>query len=75
MTKNLDFPVGTKLRWSGSLPDGSTYTYTVRVVRDVPEQAAVWIQFPERVRTIPFAPNGGKRFGLYRVADLLKASC
>lgn len=68
------FPVGTKLRWSTTHSNGAVVTFSVVVVRDEPAKEAVWIKFPERARNLPFPPNNGKRFGLYRVADLEKWS-
>lgn len=69
------FPVGTKLRWSTTHSNGAVVTFSVVVVRDEPAKEAVWIKFPERARSLPFPPNNGKRFGLYRVADLEKWYC
>ena len=69
---NAKFNVGSKLRWNTTNSDGSMISFSVRVVRAEPAKEAVWIEFPERARNLPFPPNHGKRFALFRVADLEK---
>ena len=46
-------------------------TFIARVVKLQDEKA--WVEMPARVRGIPFAPLGGKRYGLYKVKDLVLA--
>ena len=63
---------GTKVRFTGTSSDRSTYTYTARVVKDN-GNGTVWVEIPKRVRQLPFLPLDGKRYGLFRVADIAGA--
>ena len=63
--------VGTRVKFSHSLSNGGMLTFIARVVKLQDEKA--WVEMPARVRGIPFAPLGGKRYGLYKVKDLVLA--
>ncbi len=64
---------GDRVRFSTTMSNGSTVTYTAKVVR-VDNDGTCWVEFPSRVRTMPFAPLGGKRYGQFRISDLVKES-
>ena len=64
--------VGRKARFSTSHSDGSVITFSARIVKDNNDGTA-WVEMPKRVRELPFPPLGGKRYGRYRIADLVYA--
>jgi len=72
MVANNNITIGTRVRFSHPLSNGGTLTFTAKVVKLDGEWA--WVEMPERVRTIPFPPLGGKRYGKYRATDLVIAS-
>lgn len=61
--------LGTLVRMSTTHSDGSTITFKARVARDN-GNGTVWVEFSKRVRSLPFPPCGGKRYGLFRIADI-----
>jgi hypothetical protein len=64
--------LGTRVRFSHPTSNGGTVTFTARVVKQA-GNGRVWVEMPARVRRMPFPPLGGKRYGLYNVADLVVA--
>jgi hypothetical protein len=65
-----DIAVGTRVRFSHPTSNGGTVTF-MAVVRRL-EGDSAWVEMPARVRRMPFAPLGGKRYGKYKVADLVE---
>lgn len=61
--------VGTKVRFQHPTSNGGVVTFTARVVKV--EDRGVWVEMPECVRRMPFAPLGGKRYGLYSAEKLV----
>lgn len=61
--------IGTKVRFRLSTSDGGYVTFSARVVKFQGDDH-VWIEMPPRVRSLPFPPLGGKRYGLYAIATL-----
>lgn len=63
--------VGTKVRFTHPTSNGGTVRFTAKVVRLDGEYA--WVEMPARVRSMPFPPLGGKRYGKYRTSQLVEA--
>lgn len=61
--------VGTVVRFTHPTSNGGTVTFSARVVKMQGDHA--WVEMPQRVRTMPFPPIGGKRYGLYPVSSLV----
>ena len=64
-----DIKVGSKIRFSTTLPDGGIASFSVRVVKLMGDGTA-WVEFPKRALALPFPPNDGKRFALHNVSFL-----
>jgi len=69
MAKTLT--VGTKVLFTHPTSNGGTVRFSARVVKL--QGDSVWVEMPERVRAMPFPPIGGKRYGLYKLSDLVVA--
>jgi hypothetical protein len=63
--------VGARVRFTHPTSAGGTVRFSARVVRIDGDYA--WVEMPERIRRIPFPPIGGKRYGKYRITDLVLA--
>lgn len=63
--------VGSVVRFSHPLSSGGLLNFNAKVVKL--EGTYAWVEMPERVRSIPFAPLGGKRYGKYAIAALKAA--
>ena len=61
--------VGKRVLFSTTHSDGSIVRFSAPIVKDNGD-GTVYVQMPERVRSLPFPPLGGKKYGLFRVSDL-----
>lgn len=68
-TNTTTIAVGALIQMSTTHSDGSVIRYKARVVRDN-GNGTLWVEIPKRVRSLPFPPLDGKRYGLFRVADI-----
>jgi hypothetical protein len=64
--------IGKKFRMETTCSDGSIVRYKVTTVKAGDQPETVWVEFPKRALSIPFPPNNGKRYGLFRVSDLVE---
>jgi len=69
---NTTLVVGDRVRFTQSLSNGGTATWTAVVVR-LKANGLASVRHPARVRTIPFSPVPAPALYLYRVSDLLPA--
>ncbi len=58
-----------RVRFEITSSDGSVIRFTARVVRD--EGETLWVEMPARIRSLPFPPLDGKRFGKFRRSDVV----
>ena len=65
MTSTL---IGRKARFHCDQATGERVTYSARIVKV--DGANAWVEIPERVRTLPFPPHGGKRYALFAIHSL-----
>lgn len=61
--------VGDRARFTHPTSNGGVVRFTAPIVK-IEAEGRAWVEMPERVRRMPFAPLGGKRYGLYNVNDL-----
>lgn len=64
--------IGSKVRFRHPLPDGGILKFSARVVA-LFEDGTARVEIPKRVRSIPFPPIGGARFGRIEVSKLVLA--
>lgn len=60
--------IGDKIRMSTTHSDGSIVSYKATVVKL--DGANVWLEIPQRVRSLPFPPYDGKRYALFAAATM-----
>lgn len=63
--------IGSRIRFRHPTSNGGHVTFTARVVK-IEDNGDVWVEIPTRVRSMPFPPLGGKRYGRYS-ADVVRA--
>ncbi len=61
--------IGTRCVFSHPTSNGGQVTFSAKVVKVDGDSA--WVEMPDRVRRMPFAPLGGKRYGKYPMSALV----
>lgn len=70
---DVPIKVGDKVRFSTTTSSGATVTFSARVAKMVSHGnhgQCAWVEYPDRVRKMPFPPNDGKKYGLFTLDTL-----